>query len=290
LRMTDAAFQLKDVEFAYDGQVPALAGVDLHIPAGQVLTILGANGSGKSTLLKLLDGLYFPTRGEVFAFGDLLTEEALQEEQFLYSFRRRVGLVFQDPDVQLFSATVWDEIAFGPLQLGLSVEEVERRVAESLSLLRIEGLRDRSPHRLSGGEKKRVAIASVLCLWPDVWLLDEPTAGLDPRSQSWLIDFILDQRAQGKTIVVATHDLDIVDTIADEVCVLGEDHRVAQVAPPAEVLADRELLLRCNLIHEHHHPHRDEVHRHAHLHYPAHAHDHDEEENNVRLSGSRVSR
>jgi cobalt/nickel transport system ATP-binding protein len=288
--MTDAAFRLKEVEFAYDRRVPALAGVDLHIPAGQVLTILGANGSGKSTLLKLLDGLYFPTRGEVFAFGDPLTEEALREEQFLFSFRRRVGLVFQDPDVQLFSATVWDEIAFGPLQLGLSVEEVKRRVAESLSLLRIEGLRDRSPHRLSGGEKKRVAIASVLCLWPDVWLLDEPTAGLDPRSQSWLIDFILDQRARGKTVVVATHDLDIVDTIADEVCVLGEDHRVARVAPPAEVLADRELLLRCNLIHEHRHPHRDEVHRHAHLHYPAHAHNHDREENNVRLPGSRVSR
>lgn len=274
--MTEPTFALTNVEYAYDDKVSALAGVDLTIPGGEVLTILGANGSGKSTLLKLLDGLFFPTHGEIRVFGKLLSEETLRDEQFFFSFRRQVGLVFQDPDVQLFSPTVWDEVAFGPLQVGLSEREVSERVDEALSLLRIEDLRDRSPHRLSGGEKKRVAIASVLCLWPDVWLLDEPTAGLDPRSQSWLIDFILDQRGQGKTVIIATHDLDIVETVADRVCVLSEDHRVARIGSPAEVLLDRDFLLACNLIHEHQHPHRDEMHRHPHTHFAAHAHDHDD--------------
>jgi len=271
--MNNSAFTLRNVAFSYDGRFPALAGVDLSVRTGEVLAILGANGSGKSTLLKLLDGLYFPTRGELYAFGTQITEETLRDEQTLFSFRRQVGLVFQDPDVQLFSPTVWEEVAFGPLQLGLSEQDVHARVDEALSLLHIEGLRDRAPHRLSGGEKKRVAIASVLCLWPDVWLLDEPTAGLDPRSQSWLIDFVLEQRQQGKTVVVATHDLDIVEATADRVCVFGEDHQVAQTGSVAEVLADRDLLLRCNLIHDHRHLHRDVVHGHPHLHRAAHEHE-----------------
>ncbi len=272
--MNNSAFSLTNIEFSYDGRYPALAGVTLSVQTGEVLAVLGANGSGKSTLLKVLDGLYFPTRGELRFFGEIFAEETFRDEQALISFRRQVGLVFQDPDVQLFSPSVWDEVAFGPLQLGLSEKEVHARVDEALSLLNIKELRDRTPHRLSGGEKKRVAIASVLCLWPDVWLLDEPTAGLDPRSQSWLIDFILDQRQQGKTVVAATHDLDIVEAIADRVCVFGEDHRIAQIGSAKEVLANRDLLLRCNLIHDHRHLHRDVVHGHPHLHRSAHEHEH----------------
>jgi len=272
--MDNTVFSLTNIDFSYNGRYPALAEVNLSVLQGEVLAILGANGSGKSTLLKVLDGLYFPTRGELRVFGEILAEDTLHDEQALYSFRRQVGLVFQDPDVQLFSPTVWDEVAFGPLQLGLSEEEVRARVDEALSLLQIEELRDRTPHHLSGGEKKRVAIASVLCLWPDVWLLDEPTAGLDPRSQSWLIDFVLDQRQQGKTVVAATHDLSIVEAIADRVCVFGEDHRIARIGSVEEVLADRDLLLRCNLIHDHRHLHRDVVHGHPHQHRSAHEHEH----------------
>jgi cobalt/nickel transport system ATP-binding protein len=142
--------------------------------------------------------------------------------------------------------------------------------------LRIEKLRDRAPHRLSGGEKKRVALASVLSLDPDVWLMDEPTAGLDPRSQSWLVDFIIEQGRGSKTIVTATHDLNIVESIADRVYVLDEEHHVVAQGTPAEVLSDHALLIACNLMHEHRHRHVDraEEHAHPHIHIPLHAHEH----------------
>jgi cobalt/nickel transport system ATP-binding protein len=142
--------------------------------------------------------------------------------------------------------------------------------------LRIQNLQDRPPHRLSGGEKRRVALASVLSLMPEVWLLDEPSSGLDPRSQSWLLDFILDQAEAGKTIITATHDLSIVDTIADHVVVLSEDHRLVAEGTPGEILSDTGLLLAHNLVHAHRHAHVEagEQHVHPHLHPPLHEHSH----------------
>jgi cobalt/nickel transport system ATP-binding protein len=270
------AFELQGVSFAYDGKLAALDGVSLSVSVGERVAILGANGSGKSTLLKMMDGLYFPTTGAVRAFGRPLTEGAFQDAAFNFSFRRRVGLVFQDSDVQLFSPSVWDEVAFAPLQLGLSRDEVIARVDSALAALRIEKLRDRAPHRLSGGEKKRVALASVLSLNPDVWLMDEPTAGLDPRSQSWLVDFIIEQGEAGKTIVTATHDLNIVGSIADRVYVLDEEHHLVAQGTPAEILFDRSLLIACNLVHEHRHRHADTAveHTHPHIHLPLHEHEH----------------
>jgi cobalt/nickel transport system ATP-binding protein len=240
------------------------------------VAVLGSNGSGKSTLLKLMDGLYFPAAGVVRAFGQPLTEPAFQEESFNFAFRRRVGLVFQDTDVQLFSPSVWEEIAFAPLQMELPRGEVLARVDAALSALRIEKLRDRAPHRLSGGEKRRVALASVLSLDPEVWLLDEPTAGLDPRSQSWLVDFIIEQGRLGKSVITATHDLTIVEEIADRVCVFDEEHRLVAQGAPADILADRALLAACNLIHEHQHRHAgvEAAHRHPHFHAAYHAHEH----------------
>ena len=248
---TDPVFELKQVSFAYDGKQLALDNIDLTVQAGECLVILGANGCGKSTLLKLLDGLYFPTQGSICAFGQPLSEEALRDDEYNFSFRRRVGLVFQDTDVQLFSPSVLDELAFAPLQLGLPREEIVRRVDSVLQALRIEKLRDRAPHRLSGGEKRRVALASVLTLNPDVWLLDEPTTGLDPRSQSWLVDFILEQRRIGKTVITATHDLAIAEQIASGIHVFDEEHHIVASGPPAEILANHELLHRCNLTHFH---------------------------------------
>ena len=267
-------FEIQDMSFAYDDKVTALDQISLAIKAGERIAILGSNGSGKSTLLKLLDGLYFPTSGEVRAFGQPLTERAFRDDEFNFAFRRRVGLVFQDSDVQLFSPSVWDDVAFAPLQLGLSREDVLARVDAALATLRIEKLRDRAPHRLSGGEKKRVALASVLSLNPDVWLMDEPTAGLDPRSQSWLVDFLIEQGRAGKTVVTATHDLNIVDTIADRVYVLDENHHVVAQGTPDEVLSNHDLLIACNLMHEHVHWHKDvaEEHSHPHLHLPSHEH------------------
>ncbi|HEY3310365.1 MAG TPA: ABC transporter ATP-binding protein [Anaerolineales bacterium] len=249
--MTNTVFELEQVSFAYDGKILALDKVSLSIEAGECLVILGANGCGKSTLLKLLDGLYFPSEGTLTAFGQVLSEEALRDDQTNFSFRRRVGLVFQDTEVQLFSPSVLDEVAFAPLQLGLPRTEVNNRVETALEALRIEKLRERAPHRLSGGEKRRVALASILTLDPQVWLLDEPTTGLDPRSQSWLVEFILQQRQAGKTIITATHDLILAEQVASKVYVFNEDHQIAASGEPREILRDHELLHRCNLAHYH---------------------------------------
>ncbi len=248
---SEPVFEVTDISFAYEGRQAALDHVSLTIPSCESIVILGANGCGKSTLLKLLDGLYFPTGGSITAFGQPLTEAALRDDDINFAFRRRVGLVFQDSDVQLFSPSVLDELAFAPLQLGVSRAEVNRRVDSALAALRIEKLRNRAPHHLSGGEKRRVALASLLTLEPQVWLMDEPSAGLDPRSQSWLVEFILQQRDQGKTVVTATHDLSLVEDIADRIYVFSEDHRVAASGSRSEILADHDLLHRCNLYHYH---------------------------------------
>ena len=247
----EIVFDVRDVSYAYEEKQIALEHLNLRVCAGDALVLLGANGSGKSTLLKLLDGLYFPSSGTITAFGKPLTEEALRDDAFNFAFRRRVGLVFQDSDVQLFSASVLDEVAFAPLQLGFGREEVNRRVEAALEALRIEKLRERAPHRLSGGEKRRVALASLLTLQPEVWLMDEPTTGLDPRSQSWLIEFVLEQRKQGKTMVVATHDLSVTEEIASTICVFSEDHRIVATGKPPDILGNHELLHRCNLAHYH---------------------------------------
>lgn len=244
-------FEVADASFSYDGKQPALDCVSLNVDAGESLVILGANGCGKSTLLKILDGLYYPAEGMVTAFGKPLTEAALQDEEFDFAFRRRVGLVFQDSDVQLFSPTVLEEVAFAPLQLGLPRDEVDERVEGALVALRIEKLRDRPPHRLSGGEKRRVALASLLSLRPEVWLLDEPASGLDPRSQEWLVEFILEQHQRGKTVITATHDLNVAGEIASRIIVFDEDHHIAASGIPQEILGDHDLLHRCNLSHYH---------------------------------------
>ncbi len=248
---TEPVYEIKNASFAYDGKQLALENINLTVHAGECLVILGANGCGKSTLLKLLDGLYFPTRGSISAFGKALTEDALRDDAYNFSFRRQVGLVFQDTDVQLFSPSVMDELAFAPLQLGLSRDEVTQRVESALESLRIKKLRDRAPHRLSGGEKRRVALASVLTLNPDVWLLDEPTTGLDPRSQYWLVDFILEQRNIGKTVITATHDLEIAQQIATTIYVFDEEHHITASGEPHAILHDHDLLHRCNLSHYH---------------------------------------
>ncbi len=257
-----AIFELDDVRFDYRGQV-ALDGVSLTIREGEHVALLGANGCGKSTLLKLLDGLLAPTGGTLRVFGEEVATLAGDEEAG-HVFHRRVGLVFQDPDVQLFSATVGDDVAFGPLQLGWPLVEVRHAVESALGQMEILHLRDRAPFELSGGEKKRAAIASVLSLSPDVVLLDEPTASLDPRTKWLLVNLIQDLGNQGKTIVTATHELEIVPIIADRVVVIGEDRRVIADGTPAEVLADEALLVRANLIHEHLHRHLEFVHSHPH--------------------------
>ncbi|MGW5364770.1 energy-coupling factor ABC transporter ATP-binding protein [Actinopolymorpha pittospori] len=242
-------FACRDLRHAYLGRFTALDGVDLKVRRGETVALLGANGCGKSTLLKVLDGLLFPDSGTFTAFGETVTEDKLEDEQFNRGFRSRVGFVFQHSDAQVFSPSVREEIAFGCLQLGLSTEETRARVEDVLAMLDIEDLADRAPFQLSGGQKKRVALGSVLVMNPEVLLFDEPTAALDPRTQFWLIELIGQLHAAGKTIILATHDLDALRETADRCVVFSEGHRVVADGPTEEILLDRQLLLDVNLVH-----------------------------------------
>jgi cobalt/nickel transport system ATP-binding protein len=254
-------FEAEELSFAY-GPVAALRGLSLRVRPGERIALLGANGSGKSTLLRLMDGLLFAQHGTLRHRGTPLTEATLADDQFAHAFRRRVGLVFQNPDVQLFNPTVFDEVAFGPLQMGWKREEILERVHRTLAWIGAEHLKDRAPYRLSGGEKKRVALASVVVLDPEVLLLDEPASLLDPRSQSQLIELLEDWSGGGKTILTATHQLETLEEIAERAVVLAEG-AVAADGTPAEILSDAALLESANLIHRHRHRHGGVTHRHS---------------------------
>jgi cobalt/nickel transport system ATP-binding protein len=263
--MTTPAFELSNVDYSYQG-VSALAKLSIVIPSGRRVILLGANGSGKSTLLRLLDALYFAEAGTVSAFGEPLDARRMADEERSFAFRRRVGFLFQNPDVQLFNASVFDELAFGPLQLHWPSERIRQRIEETLEAMGLAHLSDRPPHRLSVGEKKRVALASVLILDPEVLLLDEPTASLDPESKSRLLDSLINWEGGSKTLVMATHDLDIVGDVAD-LCVVMQAGSVIAQGPAEVILGDEALLRRTGLVHAHRQTHADgRVHLHPHFH------------------------
>lgn len=267
-------YELKGVSYSYLDKYAALRDVNLRINAGERVALLGANGSGKSTLLQLLAGLAFPGSGTVNFDGGILREEGLLDPVFQKMFRSRVGIVFQNPDIQLFNSTVKDEIAFGLLQLDLPADEMSARLADSMSLMAIEHLKERHPQYLSIGEKKRVAIASVLAMEPEIFLMDEPTAGLDPRTTRHLIETIVKLSEKGKTIITATQDIHIVGEIADRAVVLSEGKMIVRDGDICGVLKDSDLLEKHNLIHSHIHTHEGKIHVHTHEH-PDHHHTHE---------------
>jgi cobalt/nickel transport system ATP-binding protein len=262
----EALLELDSTWYDYAPDIPALAGLSLAVAPGERVVILGANGCGKTTLLKLLAGLLFPQRGRYRAFGRDITEHLLSRDPFGLFFRKEVGVLFQNVDAQLFNPTVEDEIAFGPLQLNEPPDVLRRTVQESLDRFGLRGLAGRPPFALSGGEKKKVALAAVLAVDPQVLLLDEPTAGLDPRSSRILVDLILDAQSQGKTVVTSTNDLHIVPEIAGRVVVFGEDRRIIASGTPEAILQDRAILRAANLIHRHRHAHEGVWHEHEHEH------------------------
>ena len=232
----------------YLDRYPALEDVSVQVRRGEALALLGANGSGKSTLLKVLAGLVFCEAGSLTAFGETVTEDALADPLANARFRSRVGLVFQNPAAQLFSASVEEDLQFGCRQLGLDSAETDRRVREAAAMLDIVDLLDRSPAHLSVGQQKRAAIGSVLVMSPEVLLFDEPTAALDPRAAGWLTGLLAGLHAAGRTLVIATHDLTLARAVSRRCLVLGEDHRVAASGPTAEVLANAALLADANLM------------------------------------------
>lgn len=241
-------YDLFKVNYQYaDGNV-ALRNVSFSVRQGESIAILGANGSGKSTLLRLLGGLQFASTGKTLFRAESMTEASFLAPDFRAHFRQSVGFVFQNADAQLFNSTVFEEVAFGPRQLGLSELEVELRAIETLGFLGISHLADRAPFRLSGGEKRKVAIASVMSMNPQVLLFDEPFLGLDPRGQMWLIRTLQQLQGAGKTTIVATHSMDTVARIAKSAIVISETHEVIGVGAVPCVLSDRDLLYRANLI------------------------------------------
>jgi len=265
--------QIEDVSYAYHDKIPALSGVSMGISEGEIFAVIGSNGCGKSTLLHIMNGLIYPSSGSVHFQGKKVSEGSLRDRAFLKYFRSSVGYVFQDSDVHLFCPTVFDEMMFGPLQLGLSDEESARRVKEIMAMLEISHLKDRPSYMLSGGEKKRVAIGSVLTMNPSLLLLDEPMSGLDPRTKSFLIELMILLNEAGKTLVIATHDLSLISELRCRVAVLSEDHRVEKIGTAEDILQDEDLLLRVNLIHQHVHYHGNHAHIHIHSHYLFHRHD-----------------
>lgn len=265
--------ELTDVHYDYGQDIPALSGVSLAVSASERVTILGANGCGKTTLLKLLAGLIFPQQGSYRAFGREITDALLSRDSFGMFFRKEIGILFQNAEAQLFNPTVEDEIAFGLLQMNDPPDAVRKAILEAMDVFGLRGLAGRPTFALSGGEKKKVALAAVLVMDPQILLLDEPTAGLDPRSSRALVDLILEAESRGKTVVTATNDLHIVAEIATRVLVFGEDRWILASGTPEEILTDRSILLAANLVHRHRHAHGDFWHEHEHAH-PGAAHPH----------------
>jgi len=269
----DTVYDLVGVSYSYAGGVNALSGVDLCVNRRDRIALIGANGSGKSTLLLILAGLFFPQSGSGKFFGEDLTENSFNSPVFQKKFRSSVGIVFQNSDIQLFNSSVEDEIRFGLTQLALSKDEANRRMKEYADLMSIGHLMQRHPQNLSIGEKKRVAIASVFVMEPEIILLDEPTSGLDPRTTRHLMDAIFKFGEKGCTIVTSTQDIHIVQEIADRVIVMGEDKRKVRDGKADEVMKDLDFLETHNLVHSHVHKHKGASHVHPHGH-PAHDHSH----------------
>lgn len=240
---------------------PVLDEVSFTVRQGERVVVLGVNGAGKTTLLRLLDGLAFAEAGEVAYGGRRLEAAALEEPAFRRRFRGEVALLFQNVDAMLFNPTVEDEIAFGPRQLGL--DDVAGRVARWAEAFQVDGLLDRAPFELSGGEKKRVALAALLSVEPRVLLLDEATAGLDPASSGRLVDVLAG--ITGLTVIAATHNLSTVPELGDRAILLAPGRKgVLHDGPAHDLLHDEWRLIASGLAHRH--VHRHGVHAHAHYH------------------------
>jgi ABC-type cobalt transport system, ATPase component len=239
--------EINEVYYSYTDRI-ALNNINLNIVKGESVALLGANGSGKSTLLKLINGIISPDHGIYKFNNEEITHKKLQDNKFAKQLHQKIGFIFQNPDTQLFCTNVYDEIAFGPRQMGLEETEVDHRVKDCLDLLGIQSFRDRTPYHLSGGEKHKVAIACVLSMNPEVLVLDEPMNGLDPRTQRWLIEFLVKLNKAGKTIITSTHNLELVCEISNRAILFDESHTIVADMPTDKLLEDIELLKKVNLV------------------------------------------
>ncbi len=214
--------------YAYDNYI-ALRQVTFTVSAGETVVLQGPNGCGKSTLLKLLNGLLFPAEGTFRFQGKDITEKALKDKRFAKEFHQKVGFIFQDSSLQLFTGSVEEEIAFGPRQMGLPEEAVTQRVNDVLQLTGLTALRDRAPYHLSGGEKKKTAIACILSMNPEVLVLDEPLAGLDTKTQQWLVSFLKELQSAGKTLIISTHNNALAEELGHRFIRMNDNHTIEAI-------------------------------------------------------------
>ena len=230
--------EIKNLNYSYPDGKEALKDINIKIDNNETIAIVGANGAGKSTLIKTIVGIFLTTKGDIIVDGEKVTKKTLS------SIRKKVGVVFQNPDDQLFMNKVYDDIAFGPRNYNFTEEEVKEKVERVMKNLDIEKLSERSPNNLSGGEKRKVAIATVLSMEPSIILFDEPTSFLDAKGKRMLIETL---KNINTTKIIATHDLDMVKDICERVIVLKEGKIMAD-GNPKEVFSDIDFMEKCELI------------------------------------------
>lgn len=241
--MTKPIIQTENMSFTYPDGTSALNNINLEIFEGEKAAIIGSNGAGKSTLFSHFNGILRPTSGLIKIDG----KPASYKKDDLMRIRQKVGMVFQNPDDQLFSPTVEEDVAFGPMNLGLLDDEVEKRVEESLSAVGMLEEREKPPHHLSGGQKKRVAIAGILAMQPEIMVLDEPTTGLDPKGVEQVIDILYKlNREQNMSIIISSHDVEMVTEFANKIFVL-HDGKIIQQGTPADIFNDPETIKKAHL-------------------------------------------
>ncbi|AYA99629.1 energy-coupling factor ABC transporter ATP-binding protein [Lachnoanaerobaculum umeaense] len=238
--MKKIILKAENLHYSYTKEHEALKGVSLDIYEGERLAILGANGSGKSTFFLNINGVLKPNSGNVYYMDKLIDKTSIKE------LRKNVGIVFQDADNQIIASTVRAEVSFGPINLGLSKEEVEKRVLDSLNYMNISHLIDRPPHYLSGGEKKRVSIADIIAMDSQIIIFDEPTASLDPKNTAIFEEVIDKLNRDRKTLVISTHDLEFAFRWADRIVVFCDGNIIAD-SDPIDVFSNKEVLRRANL-------------------------------------------
>ncbi|WP_236617324.1 MULTISPECIES: energy-coupling factor ABC transporter ATP-binding protein [unclassified Lebetimonas] len=246
--------ELENVEFFYDEKV--LDNINLKIKKNEKISLLGCNGSGKSTLLRILAALYFPKKGNYFFEGKKVNKKLSKQ------LRKKIGILFQNPDSMIFNPTVFDEISFSLKEFGF--EDIEERVFNISKEFGIEKYLKKPPINLSGGEKQKVMLASILAYEPEILLLDEPTTAMDPKTTGWFIDFLLEI---DKTVVLATHDLSVAYETTERAVVMNEEHKIIYDGDMEELMKDLDVLLKANLIHKHKHKHKNFAHSHYHLHF-----------------------
>jgi cobalt/nickel transport system ATP-binding protein len=240
--MNEVHLSTKNLSYTYPDGTHALKNINMDIYKGQKVAIMGPNGAGKSTLFSHFNGLTEPTSGHVEVDGKAIK----YDRDILLEVRQKVGIVFQDPNDQLFAPTVKEDVAFGPMNLGLDYEEVERRVDEALTMVGMEQYMDKTPHHLSGGQQKRVAIAGIIAMRPEIMILDEPTAGLDPEGVEKVLDILNNLNKEGMSIVISSHDIEMVNEFAEKIFVLNNGE-ILESGDKHEIFSNKELLKKAHL-------------------------------------------